>query len=215
MNSGVQKMTSFKGDQAKFFASLRATILGPTLDTGEVQGTDTLCTIFGQNNWPISWVAYGLATAYHETAHTMLPIKENGGSKYFTRMYDITGARPKLAAMNGNMLPGDGAKYPGRGYSMITWYNNYQRFGKALGIDLIKNPDLALDPTIAAKIMEMGMRLGMFTGISNKATMPLTGLGSRRQFIKARTIINGVDDNELIADYAIQFQTSLAIGGWA
>ena len=46
----------------------------------------------------VTWTAYALATAYHETASTMQPIRENGTESYFTRMYDVTGARPKLAA---------------------------------------------------------------------------------------------------------------------
>jgi putative chitinase len=40
----------------------------------------------------------------------------------------------------------------GRGFIQLTWQKNYAAAGKALGIDLVGNPDLALDPAIAAKI---------------------------------------------------------------
>ncbi len=45
-----------------------------------------------------------------------------------------------------------GADYAGRGYIQLTHDYNYQAAGDALGIDLVNNPDLALDPDIAARI---------------------------------------------------------------
>ena len=52
-----------------------------SLSTAQVSGTEALITALG--DWPVSWIAYALATAYHETAHTMQPIKERGGEAYF------------------------------------------------------------------------------------------------------------------------------------
>jgi hypothetical protein len=46
-----------------------------------------------------------------------------------------------------------GAAYAGRGYIQITHLSNYRVAGAALGIDLVNNPDLALDPTHAADIL--------------------------------------------------------------
>jgi hypothetical protein len=45
-----------------------------------------------------------------------------------------------------------GFEYAGRGYIQLTHDYNYQAAGEALGIDLVGNPDLALDPDIAADI---------------------------------------------------------------
>ncbi len=42
--------------------------------------------------------------------------------------------------------------YYGRGYPQLTWEENYKAYGDALGIDLVNNPDLALDPDISARI---------------------------------------------------------------
>lgn len=53
----------------------------------------------------------------------------------------------------GNVDPGDGAKFRGRGYAMLTGRANYQRFGQALGIDLILDPDKAAEPAVAAAIL--------------------------------------------------------------
>jgi predicted chitinase len=41
--------------------------------------------------------------------------------------------------------------YNGRGYIQLTWQKNYEAAGKALKIDLLGNPGLALEPAIAAR----------------------------------------------------------------
>lgn len=46
----------------------------------------------------------------------------------------------------------EGYKYRGRGYNQLTFKGNYDKFGKIIKVDLVKNPDLANDPQIAAKI---------------------------------------------------------------
>jgi putative chitinase len=62
--------------------------------------------------------------------------------------YDIT-VNPRLARSLGNVNPGDGPRYKGRGPIQLTGRNNYIACGKALGIDLVDNPDLAVQPGIA------------------------------------------------------------------
>ena len=113
------------------------------------------------------WVAYALATAYHETAFTMQPINEYGGDAYFFKMYDKDGDRPEVAARLGNTDPGDGVLFHGRGYVQLTGRANYTRMQQLLEIDLTSNAscaDRALNPDTASRIMEIGMRDGIFTG---------------------------------------------------
>lgn len=45
---------------------------------------------------------------------------------------------------------GEGWKYRGRGIKQLTGKENYERCGAGLGIDLVENPDLLLDPRYAA-----------------------------------------------------------------
>ncbi len=197
---------------ALFFDSVRSGILGPTLSGEEVQGCEAILSAMG--GAPISHTAYALATAYHETASTMQPIKEYGGPSYFTRMYDVSGARPSLAIKHGNTCAGDGARYFGRGYVQLTWKCNYQKAGQKCGVDLCADPDKALDPGIAAKVMRQGMDEGWFTGKSFKSYLPSKGPATRQQFTDARRIINGTDKAAKIAAHALDFQAALAAGGW-
>lgn len=194
---------------APFFDRARkGRLLGPTLSQSEVDG----CTaILGAlEGLPLAYIAYGLATAYHETAHSMQPVKEVGGAAYFFRMYDPQGNRPDVARRLGNTQPGDGARFAGRGYVQITGRANYLRAQNELGLPLLENPDLALQPSVAAKIMRLGMKEGWFTGKTFASFLPATGPAVLAQFITARRIINGSDRAGDIASYAMEFQGYLA-----
>lgn len=199
-------------DNAAFFNACRNGVMGPTLDADEVSGAEAI--LKAMDGAPLANCAYALATSWHETAHTMQPVKEYGGPSYFFRMYDPQGQRPALAKANGNVHPGDGAKYFGRGYVQLTWRANYRRAGQRLGLNLEAQPELALDPTVAALILRRGMDEAWFTGKGFSDYMPASGPANRGQFIKARRIINGTDKSDLIAGSATAFQSALMAGGW-
>ena len=108
-----------------------------TLNQDFVDSINCLFEVFNKHNniggTSVLNVAYLLATSWHETAYTMLPIKEYGGYKYLSK-YD-TG---RLANVLGNTpeADGDGVFYAGRGHVMITGRNNYRKFSALLNIDL-------------------------------------------------------------------------------
>jgi len=196
----------------KFFDATRAGVMGPTLDDKEVSGANAI--LEAMQGLPIAWCAYALATAWHETAHTLQPIKEFGGPNYFFRRYDIHGQNPRLARQLGNTVPGDGVQFAGRGYVQLTGRANYAKAAAKLNVQLIGNPDLAMDRNVAADILRHGMREGWFTGKSFQSYLPASGLATAAQFQAARRIINGTDKAALIAGYAVKFQDALKAGEW-
>ncbi|MFS0771025.1 glycoside hydrolase family 19 protein [Sphingomonas sp. 1P08PE] len=198
-------------NEAAFFKTVR-TRLG-ILNQGQVNGLNTL--LAAAEGAPLSHAAYMLATAWHETAKTMQPIRERGGTAYFTRMYDVAGERPKTCIAYGNTCAGDGPRYYGRGYVQLTWKVNYAKAGEKLGVDLVGNPDLAMNAELAAKIMRRGMDEGWFSGKKLSDYLPASGTATREQYVAARRIINGTDRAELVEDYAQAFERALRDGGWA
>lgn len=70
---------------------------------------------------------------------------------------------------NGPAESGEGWKYRGRGAKQLTGKDNYKRCGEALGIDLVGNPDLLLEPLYAAR------SAGWFWKVNNLASFADAG----------------------------------------
>jgi putative chitinase len=185
-------------DPAALFAGIKKVTGGLTQ-----RQVDTINAVLQTcKHWPRRWVAYALATAWHEAR--LEPIKELGGVAYLSK-YD-TG---RLARALGNTpeADGDGVKYAGRGLVQLTGLTNYRRAGEYLGLDLVNHPDLALDLRNAAAILAWGMETGAFTG---KKLADYLGA----DFYGARRIINGMDRADLVAGYAAKFDRALIDGKW-
>jgi len=74
-----------------------------------------------------------------------------------------------------------------------------------VGVDLVANPEQALDPDIAYTVMSYGLFNGSFTG-RKLGTYVKSGT---TDYVNARRVVNGLDKAELIAGYARNFQTVL------
>ncbi len=86
-------------------------------------------------------VAYAFGTINAETSG-FAPIPEWDNGKAYEGRKDL-----------GNIHPGDGRRYKGRGFVQLTGLHNYRIAGEALNLNLVDNPDLALEPETAARIL--------------------------------------------------------------
>jgi putative chitinase len=91
-----------------------------------------------------------LAQCAHETGN-FTTLKEMGGNRYLAKRYDKK-YNPAKAKVLGNVKPGDGVKYKGRGFIQLTGRYNYRKAGQALGLPLEQQPELVERPDIAAKV---------------------------------------------------------------
>lgn len=98
-------------------------------------------------------VLMALSTIRAET-ESFEPISE-GRSRFNTspsgHPFDLYDKRKDL----GNTGAPDGARFCGRGFVQLTGRDNYTKYGKKLGKDLVGNPELANEPTVAADLLAL------------------------------------------------------------
>ncbi len=95
----------------------------------------------------VHFPAYGIADTALRLAHFMAQVAHESGS--FKYMEEIaSGSAYEGRADLGNTQPGDGKLFKGRGPIQITGRNNYRTFGRQLGIDIERHPELAAVPSI-------------------------------------------------------------------
>lgn len=180
-----------------FFDVTRAALFRGSLVQSQVNGMNHLLEVW-EEHFPkgdLRWLAYCLATAFHETAQTMQPVQELGRGKGY--------AYGKPAGPHGKV-------YYGRGHVQLTWHSNYVRAERELrrfGIDagLEGDPELALEPRTSALILFEGMAEGWFTG-KKLGEFFAARLEQPRN---ARRIVNGTDRMDLIASYYHKFKDAL------
>lgn len=159
------------------------------LELGDTQLIIAECKKRGLNLWE---TAYVLATAFHESARTMKPVREYGGEAYLKKK---------------KYYP-----YVGMGYVQLTWDYNYKKASDKLGVDFLKNPKLLLEPEYAVPILVIGMVEGWFTGKSLKSYIDGIDEDDKedlREFSNARRIINGTDKQVLIGKIALEYEIAL------
>lgn len=196
-------MTKQTMDKNIFFKETEKSLFNGRLTDSQREGMEVKLAAFDERGIRDNrWRAYMLATSYHETARAMQPVEEVGRGK--GKPY---GAKRKH---DGTAYTWPDRLYYGRGDVQLTWYENYEKMGKILGIPLLARPELALDPVISARIMIEGMT----RGISNRGDF--TGVSLEDYFNdrvedpgNARRVINGLDQARAIAGYYRVFLAAL------
>lgn len=90
---------------------------------------------------------YGLLESRLRLAHFLAQLIHESGS--FRYMEEIaSGAAYEGRKDLGNVLPGDGKRYKGRGPIQLTGRANYRAFGQRIGIALENHPQIAAVPSI-------------------------------------------------------------------
>lgn len=197
-------------DRKKLFDGIRKTLATSGLKQSQVDGLEILLQEGERRNFNTEWIAYVLATAWHETGATMQPVRETFASSDKQAISRLTAAWKKGTLRVSQDYWSEG--YFGRGYVQLTHEYNYKKMGTWLGIDLVGNPSLALDASVAAQIIYEGMLKGMFTG--KKLPDYLDGVDEAeaedlREYTAARYIVNGKDRAKDIAKYAVRFEDAL------
>ena len=181
-------------DRDIYFENVRDSMFAGAMNQQQVDGQNVLIGLWdyqatGTPMTDLRWLAYLLATVYHECATKMWPVTEYGDQAYLeSREY---------------------WPYIGRGFVQLTWKENYERASSILGLiddrDLVDHPDVALDSLIAARCLFRGCAEGWWTGeklgdyFNDTVDDP----------INARRIVNGNDKDELIAGYHDTFLEAL------
>jgi putative chitinase len=191
-------------DRKFFFDKVRADLFHGTLIQSQVDGMNYLLEVWEWGFEPYNpndgtmWLAYALATFFHETAQTMQPIEEYGkgsGKSY------------------GQPTGPYNQKYYGRGHVQLTWEENYkngQKYAKdRYGKDVNIHPDASgmLDSETSALISYDGMVHGWFTGVG--LAKYLSKSKGIEDPVNARRIVNGTDQAQTIAGYYYKFKGAL------
>ena len=176
-----------------FFTHVRRMLFSNILQPSQVDGMNAIL-----DGWEAKyatgddrWLAYALATTYHETDQHMQPIQEYGKGR----------GRPY-----GKPDPKTGQAYYGRGFVQLTWERNYKTMSDLLNVDFVDHPELALELDNATNILFLGMIKGLFTGKSLADFFSKT----KEDWASARKIINGLDKARAIALYGHNFYSAIS-----
>lgn len=193
-------------NREQFYTKIKEVDLFKKIYVPQVEGIEAILNEWEVNKFLVDtrWLAYILATVYHETGKTMQPIEEYGKGK--GKPY---GQKLKYGGGPGKRVPYSKPDkiYFGRGHTQNTWFEIYDKLTKANknGWDFLNNPELLLSMRPSVWATFYGMTTGLYTGkkladyFDNK----------KEDWFNARRIINGVDKAELIAGYGRGFYDCL------
>ena len=131
----------------------------------------------------------GITSKREQAAFIAQLSHESGGFKYFEEL--ASGKAYEGRGDLGNNQPGDGQRFKGRGPIQLTGRSNYRAAGKALGLDLEKNPELAARTDVGFRVsawywksrgISGPAQQGDFNRVTKLINGGYNGLASRQQY---------------------------------
>lgn len=208
-------------DRAAFFAAVRSSLFAGKLSAEQVKGMEAIldaCEKYHVKD--AHHIANILAQVFHETGTYMLPVKETVFPSHKDKNPSDAAVIARLdAAFKSGKLPWVSKPYWregwfGRGPIQLTHKVNYEKVGKAIGVDLVTDKNRIMDPAIGAATAVVGMRDGIFTGKKlSDFDFPAALNAPTRSH--PRRIVNGNDGTDAkINTYHRAFHAALMAGGY-
>ena len=197
-------------------------LYGKKLTPQRKEGFDAIFSLWDgiESYNSLEWLAYELATAWHETGGSMQPVREGFKATDAAAYAHVTAYCKKKGIYNYATRHSNGNSYYGRGYVQLTHGDNYRKMGEHLGVgsDLYNSPDKVMEPAVAARILVIGMMDGLFRPA--KGTLFDYFNGSHQLWFDARDLINADKNSKpkwaegkkigtLVADYGKGFLGAL------
>lgn len=145
---------------------------------------------------------FSIDTPARQAAFLAQVAHESGSLHWLVEIWGPTASQARYDTRYdlGNVAPGDGYKYRGRGLIQITGRDNYKKAGDALGVNLIDQPELLGEPGLACRSAAWFWKThgcneladaGNFEAITRKINGGLTGYAERLGFwAKAKGILS-------------------------
>ena len=198
-------------DRQFFFDTVQTTLFKGSLTPAQIEGMNAIIDYWDANLATADrrWLAYILATAFHETAYTMQPVRETLATSD-SRAVEILETAFASGRLSWVKTPywrpdEDGKSWLGRGLVQLTHRRNYEAVSEVTGIDLVAQPDRAMEMAPAVAILIEGMLRGSFT--SHRLSDHLNE--EKEDWVNARRIVNGTDRAEKLAEYGRAFLAAI------
>lgn len=199
-----------------------ASLFGKKMTPSRKVGFDAIFDVWDaiESYDSLEWLAYELATAWHETGGVMQPVREGFKDTDDAAYKHVTAYCKAKGIYNYATRHANGNSYYGRGYVQLTHAVNYKKMGVHLGLGdkFYDDPDLVMQPKTGAQILITGMMDGLFRPAKGTLFDYFNGVDQR--WFDARDLINGDKDKKpawaggkkigtLIADYGKGFHRAL------
>lgn len=199
-------------DRKRFFHQMRNSLHPKGLRQAQVEGYGSILDAWHtrMTDSDPRWLAYMLATVFHETAGTMEPVRETRAASDAAAIVILERAyadgRLKNVKAPYWRPDANGVSWLGRGLVQLTHRGNYEKMAEITGIDLRARPERAMEMEVAITILFEGMRRGSFTGHRLDEYFS----GNKADWVGARRIVNGLDRAQLIAGYGQIYCAAIA-----